>query len=758
MIKRQCGGKYGEQKGVKRFLVRGVLIVTLAVGVFFLHQPAALSGPRDCTVTTHLDDGAAFNQIRLRDVISNALNTTYCTTNEPPEAFDIYLKRVEIPATVGTLLLDSPIVLTGGLKNYEVNAQGNTQQKYPYQRLEITSQNGSLISIKPTAKFVDLVEQGQASCAIVINLEKMADYGYVVSATVRHLSFEGFPVPAICVDSPRNIIEDNNFEYSSGLVLGSGWGKGAIELDTGAIYNYGAINTVRDNTFHGYDFGVRIGNDSSYNLISKNDYDVLMKPIFLGGSINIPLLNDENDADTGPNKLLNYPDNIQVYPLENLLNPTAWEISFDINQSKVEWIEVYVRKKNLGGSWEFSSVIGTYPGAIDFADFNVVPTKKTVSKHNDVQLEIGDEICLMAFDKDNNTSECSEFHVLDKDSDEDGLIDSCEVKVGTKLSDPDTDGDGMLDGEEDANHNCQWDAGETDVFKADNPFNLGNDSDFDGLTDYQEKNVYSTKVMNPDTDGDGLNDRLEVLNFKTAPHKQDTDKDRISDYCETMLTGTDPTEADTDGDGNDDGKELGITVEFSYTIPGSAEEMSFETETAGIKTTITETVNYSPGIVNIPCDELNNNNPKTNPLVPDADVAGDFFFPFVDFTLPGFEMATSLICFGALHMEFDPDKKMCVCEDGYTYNLAAGKCEVVGTTEPPIQPPDVFGGGVQTLDDDLIIGGLSGEGGGCDCSLIGSSPSASTWLTLVLFIGVLCVPLVWRYRCQEARVRSKRKQ
>ncbi|MCF7860138.1 thrombospondin type 3 repeat-containing protein [Patescibacteria group bacterium] len=38
------------------------------------------------------------------------------------------------------------------------------------------------------------------------------------------------------------------------------------------------------------------------------------------------------------------------------------------------------------------------------------------------------------------------------------------------------------------------------------------DSDFDGLSDYEEVRVYGTNPLNPDTDGDGYTDGDEVKN------------------------------------------------------------------------------------------------------------------------------------------------------------------------------------------------------------------------------------------------------
>ncbi|MDZ7624238.1 MAG: hypothetical protein U5J96_07330 [Ignavibacteriaceae bacterium] len=54
---------------------------------------------------------------------------------------------------------------------------------------------------------------------------------------------------------------------------------------------------------------------------------------------------------------------------------------------------------------------------------------------------------------------------------------------------------------------------------------------------------------NPDTDGDGLSDGDEVFNYKTDPLKADTDGDGLSDYDEIMKYYTDPLISDTDKDG-----------------------------------------------------------------------------------------------------------------------------------------------------------------------------------------------------------------
>lgn len=81
------------------------------------------------------------------------------------------------------------------------------------------------------------------------------------------------------------------------------------------------------------------------------------------------------------------------------------------------------------------------------------------------------------------------------DDDNDGLSNQVEAAIGTDPRASDSDGDGLLDGEEINQYNS-------------NPTML--DTDGDGLADGEEIRIYRTSVNNPDTDGDGINDGDEV--------------------------------------------------------------------------------------------------------------------------------------------------------------------------------------------------------------------------------------------------------
>ena len=127
------------------------------------------------------------------------------------------------------------------------------------------------------------------------------------------------------------------------------------------------------------------------------------------------------------------------------------------------------------------------------------------------------------------------------DKDMDGLGKCDEKLIGTDPNNPDTDGDGLKDGEEYLTYR-------TDPLKA--------DTDGDGLTDGDEVLKYKTDPLKVDTDGDGLSDGDEVMKYKTDPLKVDTDGDGLNDGDEVMKYKTNPLKADTDGDGLTDGDEV----------------------------------------------------------------------------------------------------------------------------------------------------------------------------------------------------------
>ncbi|WP_276302612.1 hypothetical protein [Halorussus lipolyticus] len=160
-----------------------------------------------------------------------------------------------------------------------------------------------------------------------------------------------------------------------------------------------------------------------------------------------------------------------------------------------------------------------------------------------------------------------------RDSDGDGLTNELEklgIKTGdgdrvyTDPYDADTDGDGISDGKEVADHIAHYVDGGYFELESD-PTEV--DSDGDGLDDYEETNekrtVRYTKSSEDskeflaalyDDDSDPGN-HLTSRTFRTDPMLADSDDDGLPDGKELEL-GTDPSRIDTDDDGIPDGDEL----------------------------------------------------------------------------------------------------------------------------------------------------------------------------------------------------------
>jgi hypothetical protein len=132
------------------------------------------------------------------------------------------------------------------------------------------------------------------------------------------------------------------------------------------------------------------------------------------------------------------------------------------------------------------------------------------------------------------------------DFDGDGLSDHMEIVILlTDARNPDTDFDGTPDGVDSCPRG--WNA----------TFALcpGGDSDNDGLEDIAEVATHATNPYVPDTDQDGLSDLSEIEIYLTSPIRPDTDDDELPDSTEIQL-GTDPWFFDSDHDEVPDVREV----------------------------------------------------------------------------------------------------------------------------------------------------------------------------------------------------------
>lgn len=162
--------------------------------------------------------------------------------------------------------------------------------------------------------------------------------------------------------------------------------------------------------------------------------------------------------------------------------------------------------------------------------------------------EITNEYAIVNFDESNLRQIGIDLSV---DSDDDGIPDYYEQRIGLSPNSSDSDGDGLND------------LIELIVLKTDP---LLPDSNDNGILDGYE-----------DHDGDGLNNLTE-LELGTSPINPDTDGDGLTDGDEIHIYNTDPLNPDTDGDGLSDGWEIEIgsnplvyDKKFSRTVSAQAE-------------------------------------------------------------------------------------------------------------------------------------------------------------------------------------------
>lgn len=164
------------------------------------------------------------------------------------------------------------------------------------------------------------------------------------------------------------------------------------------------------------------------------------------------------------------------------------------------------------------------------------------------------------------------------DSDNDGMPDLLEMTYGTDPHNHDTDDDGLTDWDE-----MNW--------LGYNP--LTKDTDGNGVNDGDE-----------DADEDGLTNILEG-NYGTNMIVKDTDHDDLSDYDEVMMYKTDPTNPDTDGDGVNDGLEIALgsdplKAETSFTTAIEADYTSLHPEAADISVKMTSSADAAGSLSVMP--------------------------------------------------------------------------------------------------------------------------------------------------------------
>lgn len=146
--------------------------------------------------------------------------------------------------------------------------------------------------------------------------------------------------------------------------------------------------------------------------------------------------------------------------------------------------------------------------------------------------------------------------IIDKDNDR--IDDEVEVLLGLNPETDDTDSDGLTDYQE-------------AVTVGTNPTAV--DSDNNGINDAED-----------DQDGDGLSNKYE-LEIGTNPVLNDSDGDNLNDFDELNVYGTDPLNRDTDDDGAEDDIEIlygsdPLVAESSFSDSANSEPLSDDVKIA----------------------------------------------------------------------------------------------------------------------------------------------------------------------------------
>ena len=209
------------------------------------------------------------------------------------------------------------------------------------------------------------------------------------------------------------------------------------------------------------------------------------------------------------------------------------------------------------------------------AQLHTNPTKTDSDADGiDDATEVGPNI-LIPLDKDLDGIIDALDIVDDSDTDNDGLTDAQEQKLGSDPKEADTDNDGINDREEiGKNIDDPLDSDADGVLNI-----LDKDDDNDNLSTRYEMRI-GTNPLSDDSDKDSLKDNIEAKSPNSDalqntdndelinPVDTDDDNDKIPTLIELSI-GTDPLKQDTDNDGVPDNIEVGENFESPNDTDGN---------------------------------------------------------------------------------------------------------------------------------------------------------------------------------------------
>ncbi len=192
---------------------------------------------------------------------------------------------------------------------------------------------------------------------------------------------------------------------------------------------------------------------------------------------------------------------------------------------------------------------------------------------------------------EHNTTLFAKWINTSVDTDGDMLVDDLEIINKTDINNPDTDGDGLSDYVEVVVLGTDPLQIDTD---GDGVLDIDEDTDNDALTNLEEI-AANTNLVGVDTDNDGLTDGQEVKEYGTDPLKEDTDGDKASDNWE-INNGFNPCVANVDFDVEKSVDSVNVTASASIRLPGEQAEtisVSAVTDNAYLDSSL-------PGYIDVP--------------------------------------------------------------------------------------------------------------------------------------------------------------
>lgn len=439
-----------------------------------------------------------------------------------------------------------------------------------------TAMSANVLLTMPFSAFADNISQTFEFDGYTVGYEVKNSWGNtdVISLTLTNTGTETIEDWMLYFD-PNGEIQYVNDAVQMTTTNGIGYIKNPgynADIDPGASVEFRyAVNDCEE-----------IPDDYKFcqsRMTKETGYDVSLKVNYTWGSNN-EYFNGEiiiqNDTDA---------------PIE------AWELKVDTNFTITEITNSWAADVTELESYNYM-LKGTYTsilpvgGSISLGFNGMKEGEPIISDYSLTEVVVDESVIdsiINGINKDDAFyDDCIDWSTL-PDSDGDGLPDEYEEEYGCDPTNPDTDEDGLPDGYE----IMTIGSNPADAYSLDSTLSDGEyDNDQDGLSNYEEY-ILGTDPLRADSDFDGLSDGNEVNVYDTDPLNPDTDGDGLSDGDEIAL-GLNPLVTDSNGDGISDNEE-----KFSQDITYNTEDSDTVIDSINVSFEGTGYINSTTSVENI---------------------------------------------------------------------------------------------------------------------------------------------------------------